>query len=300
VSAALADAHRALRSPWPWVLRYGLSALPACLLAGLSVLPLGSWFRVPLLIEALDTRSLDKLGEFVMHLPSDPGPLGGLVVALMLVPIAWAIVQLVGLWMEGGILATYAHPTPPSWRAFIRVSTRALGAFALLAGIGAVLTLLLLGATTVVTMAGSTLWPPIRPVAVALGVAALGVVWVWIRLARASVMVRGDRHVLRALREAWRAVRLRPLHALLLVGGAFALRGLVVYATSVLVAWVPLRWWLLTLLIQQVAQLLTVGIGLARRVGEVRLVRATTHVGPQDPPDARWTLAPSARVPADG
>jgi hypothetical protein len=224
VNQALSNIGRALCRPWPWALRYGLTTVPAGFLALVFALPLRSWFRVPLLVEALEARSLEKLGEFALHAPSDTVPIGWLVTAFLSVPVIWAVVQLLGLWFEGGILATYAHPAPPSWRAFAAISTRALGRFALLALIGISLTLLLVAATLVVALVGRAFWPPLVAGAVYLGMGAIGCLWVWIRLARASVVAREEGHVLKALREAWRTVRRWPLPVVALAVSVFALR----------------------------------------------------------------------------
>ena len=278
---------RVARRPWPWVLRYLLTAAPAAALGLLFASSLGQWFRLPLFAEALDSRSFDGLIEVLMVRSDGESPGPWLGIALLLLPIVWAVIRLVGAWLEGGILVTYALQKAPSWRGFVRASARTVGSFLLLATLGASAVAVLMGGTVGLALLGRTVW---RPLGSAIAVVGLGVVFgvsAWVRLARASIAVREDGNVLRALRDAGRVVVHRPLAFLALVVGALALRVLLTLLGGALGGWVPLRAWLLTLAVQQLVQIAVVGVGLARRAAEVGLVQLVTpsaQGAPERPP----------------
>ena len=265
---------RVVRRPWPWVLRYLLATVPALVLAPLIALPLRSWFRLPLLVEALNTRSLDLLIEVLVHPPAGTSLAPWLVLALLLAFLLWAIVGLLVLWTEGGVLASYVGPVRLSWREFAGASTRWFGSLLLLALLGTGLTVVCVGGIAGLAWLAQTVSRPVGIVVSVIGLAAAGVVRVEMQMARACVVVGEDRNVLRALREAWHTMLRRPLPLLALVIGALALRGLLAYGSGALIAHVPLSWWLLSLVIQQPVQMLVVGIGLARRAGEIGIAAA--------------------------
>lgn len=270
---------RVSRRPWPWVLRYLLTAVPAAVLSVLFVLPLGPWFRVPLFLEALDRRSLDDLFEVLLHQPEGQSLGLSLGAALILIPIAWVAQRLIGLWLEGGILATYALPTVPAWRTFAAASSRWFGRFLLLALLNIALSAVLAGgAAGLAVLAGMVN----RPLGIAAGITGAAVVILagaWVRLARAAIVVHEDGRVLHALGASWRTIAHRPLLFLALVLGVLALRVLLTALGGALGAAVPLRAWLLSLVIQQPIQAALVGVGLARRAADVGLVIGTWHVG---------------------
>lgn len=263
-----------VQRPWPWVLRYLLTAVPAVALGLLLALPLGPWFRLPLFVRALDRRSLDDLLEVLLNQPEGQSLGPSLGAALILVPIAWLGLRVIGLWLEGGILATYALPTVPAWRAFATTSTRWFGSFLLLALVGIGAGAALTGGTVGLALLAGMIS---RPLGIGVGLAgALVVIFAgaWARLARAVVVVREDGHIVRALRQAWHTMWRRPLLFLGLVVGALAVGGLLIWLGSALNHAVPLRAWLLSLLIQQPIQIALVGVGLARRAAEVGLAAA--------------------------
>ena len=280
---------RVLRRPWPWVLRYLLTAAPSAALSVLIALPLGHLFRLPLFAEALDDRSLDGLIEVVMYRSDGESPGPWLVLALLLVPVGWAIVRLVGVWLEGGILTTYALPDAPSRKTFTGASTRWFGRFLLLAFLGLGIIAILIGGTVGLALLGRALWLPLGSAIPVIGLAVSFGVGGWIRLARAVMTVSEDGHVVRALREAGRVMVHHPLPWLGVVVGALALRALLIWLGSTLSAGIPLRAWLLSLVIQQPVQFALVGVGLARRAAEVRLVQVATPSA-QGPSEGPWAL----------
>jgi len=266
---------RVVQRPWPWLLRYLLTALPAMATSVLLAFPLGPWFRLPLFLEALDRRSLDDLLEVLLHQPEGPSIGFSFVGAMVLIPLIWLAVHLIGLWLEGGVLATYALLKAPTWRTFAEASSRWFGRFLLLALIGIALSVILTGG-----IAGAALLAGRvnRPLGIAAGIAGAAVVILagaWVRLARAAMVVHEDGRVLHALGEAWRTIAHRPLVFLALVAGVLALRVLLTWLGGALGAVVPMRAWLLSLVIQQPVQMALVGAGLARRAAEVGLVTGT-------------------------
>ncbi|MCJ7739295.1 MAG: hypothetical protein MUQ10_18615, partial [Anaerolineae bacterium] len=65
------------------------------------------------------------------------------------------------------------------------------------------------------------------------------------------------------------ARRFVPLVALIL--GTLLLRVLFFLVQRALSGWIPISWWLLSLLVQQLLQIAITGLGLLRRAGEVAL-----------------------------
>lgn len=263
---------RVVRRPWPWVLRYLLATIPAFVLAPLLLLPLASWFRLPLLLEALETQSLDLLIEVLLRQPQASAPQGPwLVLALLLVPVAWLVVWAITTLVEGGILATYVREAPPTARTFARACWRWFGSFLLLA----IFAMLLIGTLSLVVVGvvvlARMLWRPLGTVVMIVGGVLVVAALVWFELARAAAVVQEDRHVLRALRQAARIAVQRPLSLVALTGVTLALRIGLSLGSRLVAGKLPFSWWLATLAVQQMLQVVIVGLTLARQAGEVGL-----------------------------
>lgn len=262
---------RVIRRPWPWILRYLLVTIPAFLLAPLLVLPLASWFRLPLLLKALETRSLDLLIEVLMNAPQTAPQGPWLAIALLLVPVAWLAVRAITLLVEGGILAAYARETPLTIRTFARACWRWFGSFLLLALLSVILISTLSLIVGVVTVLARMLWQPLGIAAMIVGGVLVAAALVWFDLARAAAVVQEDHHVLRALRQAARVAVQRPLTLVGIVSVTLALRIGLAAGSGLIAGKLPFSWWVATLAFQQIAQIAIVGLALARKAGEVGL-----------------------------
>ncbi|MGC9347222.1 MAG: hypothetical protein ACP5JG_03695 [Anaerolineae bacterium] len=258
---------RAFHRPRPWLVRYLLLTLPAVLLVPLIALPLLPWFRIPLWLEALETRSLDALVEVLAHSTVSGGPL--LLFALLALPLLWLIVRALWLLTEGGVLVTYARSDAPSWREFGRACLRWFGSFLLMSLLGTLISLVLAAPTLVLTMLSRRAWPPLGIFLGVGGGALVAVVRFWMELGRASAVVRDDRHVIRALRYGGRLLTQRPLSLLGLAMSTGLLRWLVVFGARRVALEIPQPQWLLTLLFQQLVQVVTIWLPLIRKAGEV-------------------------------
>jgi hypothetical protein len=268
-----------LRSPRTWVLRYLLATIPSVVFAVMFMYPLRPWFRIPLLVRGLETRSLDQLleaiefsvGQIVHGLP--------LVVTMLLIPLGWILVQVVWVFIEGGILATYAEPGTLSWREFIGRSWYWFGSLLLL-GVIWFAAAVPLGVLTILlgSLAGS-LWHPLSMIVLIIGVVSIVVLWIWFSLARSVTVVRDDRNVFHALRSAARVIRQRPVGVLVLVVVTLTLQAVLVWTSRVGTVVLPYAWWLPALILQQMASALAMGLTLARRAGEIGLA---AQVFPQE------------------
>jgi hypothetical protein len=262
---------RVVRSPRPWLLRYVLATVPALILALMVMHPLRSWFTVPLMIRALEERSLDYLleaGEFAgRQVASDPV----LALAMLLIPLGWLLVRVLWVFLEGGILTTYAQPAPLSGRGFFSASWRWFGTLLLLNILWLLATGLLGALMLGVGALAGALWLPLGSVIRVAGALGIVMLWLWFSLARSVTVVRGNRNLLRALAGAARVIRLRPAQIVVLVAVTLALHVLFIWASRVGTVALPYAWWLPGLILQQVAAVLAVGATLARRAGEVQL-----------------------------
>ena len=270
-------AGRVLRRPIPWVLRYLGAVVPALLVAALLVVPLRGWLSHPLVAEAFETRSLDLLVDALMDLAEglDGGPV--LLAGLVLTPIVWGGLQLVWLFLEGGVLATYALPDHPTARQFLQACITYTASFLLIG----VATSLVTGVVVVAGVAGvaaaGALLPWQWPGIVVGALTALGVIAVHTvaQQTRAAAVVAGDRNVRTALRCAGRIFRRRFAPLAILTAGTLATRALLAILASTLSGWIPLSWWLLTLLVQQSLQIAVTGVGLVRRAGQVAIASSS-------------------------
>lgn len=264
--------RRVAQRPRAWALAYLLTAIPALVLAlltALAVLPLA---RYPAFRQALETRSLDLLLDLFSL---DVGgawltPLG--MAALLLVPLVGVAVKLLWVWLEGGTLADYAAPVKLSWRAFRAAGRRWFGVFLALNLIGVALLGLIGVATLLPALLVYTRWPALAWSIGGVGLLGAGLCATWIEMARAAALVYDERHVLRALQRAARAMarQWRPLLAL--VGGSLLLFGVLYLVQRGITHMLPLPWWLLTLVIQQGITIARLGVRLARQAGQVGLV----------------------------
>ncbi len=267
--------RRVVTRPLPWVLRYLISTLPAFLLAPLIMLPLRSLFRYPIVAEALKTGSLDLVLEFLDHPPAGSLTSSTLVWVLLLVPLAWLLVRAVWLWTEGGVLTTYAREERITARRFLRACASWFGPFVLLGLLSGLAIGLLVGTTAGIALVVSAVWQPLTMPVVVMGAVFVVACWVWAELARVVAVVRGDRHVLRALGVALKVARRRFVPLMALVLGVLVVRVGLAVGANALLSRLSFSWWLPVLVIQQGVQILAVGLALARRAGQAELTLRT-------------------------
>lgn len=282
VEAMTGMLRRVFSRPRPWVMRYVLLTLPALVLAPLITFPFRAWFRYPLLVEALETQSLDLLLE-LLRLSSVEAPAGQLLgLAVLLILLTWVFVRGLWLWLEGGVLLTYVQAVPPSWREFFYACTRWLGSFLLLSVLGWLAIGLVGAAFAAAAFLGNLVWPPLATFTLGVGAVLVVACWLWVDFARVVAVVRDDRHVFRALTGAARVAGRRwlPLFGLML--GLLAVRLVVALASRALSSAMPYSWWLPTLAIQQLMQILAVGVSLIRRAGEAGLALDALATGTAD------------------
>lgn len=278
----LAGVSLAWRRPRAWVLLYGLVSVPAALLASvwtLAFLPLARW---PFFAEALATQRLDWVldsltGQMLAAMTGTPAPETGLPILGSLVAICgalliWPLFGIVWVALEGGTLASYAAPTPLSWREFGAACKRWFGPFVLLNSAGVVVAALLLGVAWGVASALHGSLPLTAQVVRNLGWLAAGAVASLVELARVVGVAQGTRHVGAMLRGAWQTLMQHPVEVLALLLAGLALYGLLDVAYRALMGVLPFRWWLLTLLVQQLYVALRLGVRLAREAGLVGMV----------------------------
>jgi hypothetical protein len=257
--------------PRPWVLRYLLATVPALILAVMLVSPLRPWFRVPLLVQGLETRSLDHLLEALEFTAGQitGGPL--LALAMLLIPLSWLLVRVLWVYFEGGVLATYAGVTSLSWREFIDASRRWFWSLFLLGVIWNIVAVLLSVVTIVIGALAGSLWSPLGTLLWIGGGLAVVMLWLLFSMARSAAVVRHDRNVLRALRSAARVIGRRPAKVVILIAVTLAFQGALLWASRAGTTVLPYSWWLPALVLQQLAAVLAMGVTLARRAGEIRL-----------------------------
>jgi hypothetical protein len=269
--------------PRAWILRYLLHLLPAVLLAVLiagSMLPL---FRYPLMAEALRTRSLGDGLEIVQMLGETRTgaefAIVGILSALGLAALAWLPVQLAGLWLEGGVLHTYAAEQRLEGRAFRAACRRAFGPFLLLS-VGQNLAI---GLVAGIAGASSVVFDAILVPVIPAGIG-IGALMILGEVARIAIVVDGDRHVVRALARAIRLVRRRFLPLVGLIAASLGLQALLFVAQRVAGRVIPIPWWAPSLIVLQLIQILGVGVRLARQAGIVSLAQGMRPT--VSPPDA--------------
>jgi hypothetical protein len=257
--------------PRPWVLRYLLATVPALILAVMLVSPLRPWFRVPLLVQGLETRSLDHLLEALEFTAGQitGGPL--LALAMLLIPLSWLLARVLWVYFEGGVLVTYVAVTPLSWREFIDASRRWFWSLLLLGVIWNVVALLMGVMTIVIGALAGSLWSPFGTFLRIVGGVAIVLLWLWFSMARSAMVARRDRNVLRALRSAVTVIARRPVKVVVLVTVTLALQAAVLWGSRVGTMALPYSWWFPALILQQVTAMLAMGVTLARRAGEVSL-----------------------------
>ena len=258
--------------PLPWLLLHLVNLLPALLLGPLLVGSFTWMARYPLFRIALTERSLDGRIDIFMHAAeaaSDASPLTliGFALLSLLLPVLLSL----RVFLEGGVLLTYAEPTAPGLRRFFTGCWRWLGTF---------LAINLLGwiAITLIAAVGGALVALVWNVALWLGqtlavltLLLLGVLVTWIELARAAAVAHDTRNVFAALRESGALFVRRPLQLLGLVGGALAVQVLLMLLSRAVMRAIPIPWWLLSLAVGQLVIFLRLGMRMARRAGMVGL-----------------------------
>lgn len=264
---------RVATRPRPWILRYLLHLLPAVLLAVPIAGSMLGLFRYPLMAEAMRTRSLGDLLEITRVSDGEGFNTGlaalGWVAAFGLALLAWIPIQVAGLWLEGGILHTYAVDHRPDGRAFRSACGRTFGPFLVLAAGQSLAVGAIVGIAAVLEIVLDARIPGVRP-AVAISAAALLVLG---ELARVVMVVSDDLNVLRALRDTIRLVGSRLGDLALVIGASFGLHALLFSAQRAVGQAIPIPWWALSFFVLQGNQFLGTGVRLARQAGMVGLVR---------------------------
>ena len=262
------------RRPWPWVIRYVGALIPASLVALMLLIPLRSWLSQALVVEVLETQSLDLLVDALVSLPTEMEDGSLLLAGALLTPLIWIGMRVLWLLLEGGVLITYARPERATVGEFLRACVHWFPSFLLISATAVSATGAVVGiaAVGVALIQALSLWPSLGTVVSGVGVVAVVGISVAAELARAAAVVGEDRNVWRAFGAVGRvaARRFWPLVALVL--GTFLLRVLLFLVQHALSGWIPMSWWHLTLLVQQLLQIAITGVGLLRRAGEVALV----------------------------
>jgi hypothetical protein len=246
----------------------------------LLALPLLEWSQVPLFRAALEARSLDLLLDFFTGALADArfGTESGggsplLILGICGMLVLWPLLKLLWVWVEGGTLVTYADPTSPSWPRFFEGGRRYFGPFLLLNSLGLLIVVLVGGVSIALSIGLNRLMPGLGWAGVIVGGLLGAVLATWVEIARAVVVVRDDRHILRALRGAGGVIRTYPLALLALIGASGLAYALLFGIYRGLASWIPIPWWLLSFGVQQVYLIARLGVRLARQAGEVGLVR---------------------------
>jgi hypothetical protein len=216
---------------------------------------------------------LDLLLDFAMLEIGNGNRLPWGALAFILALPVWVLVRLIWTWLEGGTLAEYAAPQPLSWRAFAQAGWRWFGVFLALNLIGAVLVVVIGGAALLLTVFAYMLTPALGWAIGAAGLAVAGLIATWIEMARAVALTQNERRVFHALGGAARALFRQAAPILALAAGGLALYGVLYLAHRWLMDILPLRWWLVTLLIQQAYTIIRLGIRLTRQAGQVGLLK---------------------------
>ena len=265
------------RRPWPWVIRYVGALAPALLVALMLLIPLRSWLSQPLVAEALETRSLDFLVDALMNLPIEMEDGLLLPAGVVLLPLVWIGMRMLWLLLEGGVLVTYARPKRPTVREFLRACVDWFPSFLLIS----IVAVLATGAVVGIAAAGLaliqalSLWESLATGLYAVGGVVVVGISVAAELARAAAVVGEDRNVWRAFGAAGGVVVRRFVPLVVLILGTLLLRVLLFLVQRALSGWIPISWWMLTLLVQQLLQVAITGLGLLRRAGEVALAFPT-------------------------
>lgn len=256
-----------------------LAVLPALsLAAGLGHLPtirqaadgVDAWLVIETLMSPLSGAALGEGGWPELTRWLQQATLLGLVTVAALPLLAW----LTSAFLSGGLLLTYAEsPQPFRWRRFLWGCAHWFGAFLLLGAVQGIASILLLtpvigvAVGVVIAVGGWLAWMVVPVLAL---VAAL-----WLELveyARIAAVVGETRNVARAFGEAGCFIFRHPLQ----VAGLYGLTLLLLGVLHALYHWglmpyLPLDWWPLVLIVQQVFILARLWARLVRLAGGVVL-----------------------------
>jgi len=265
------DGRRVVQRPGPWAMIYLLFTAPALLLAFLLMTPLLAWFRAPLLLEALSTRSLGLLLEFLLHAP--PLPSNVSLAPLVIGSLVWLATHGLKAFLEGGVLTAYRASQPLTRGQFLRGCWHWGWLFLLLNGV-----CYLVSAGMAVGIGGLavSMWTRNQALAKGLGVLAgliglLGVLGA--EVVRAVAVAHERRNLGWIVRGSWSVVRRRGLSLLGLMGITLLMRWLLGLGARRLGLLIPMDRWGAALLLQQGVQVLSAALLLMRWAGEVRLAR---------------------------
>jgi len=287
---------RTLRYRWVLLILFAVNLLSALPLAVLPALGLASelghrpairqaadgvdaWLVTETLTAPLSGTALGEGGWPELTRRLRQATLLGLLTAAALPLLAW----LPATFLSGGVLLTYAEavrlsahdeaPQPFRWRRFLWGCYHWFGAFLLLGVVQGVASVVVLipatgAAVAAVAAAGGWLAWVVTPL-----LALVVVLWlVLFECARVIAVVGETRNVARAFAETVRFVFRRPLAVAGLYGLALLLLGLLhALYRWVLMPLLPLDWWPLVLLVQQVFILARLWARLVRLAGEVAL-----------------------------
>jgi hypothetical protein len=280
LSSSTVYISRVFKRPRPWILGYLVLLFPALVSVPLLALPLLEWSRAPLFRAALEARSLDLLLDFFIGALADArfsaessggSPL--LLLGICGVLVLWPLLKLLWVWVEGGTLVTYADSTLPSWPRFFEGCRRYFGPFLLLNILGLLIVVLFGGVSIALSIGGlSRLVPGLGWGGLIVGGLLVAVLATGVEVARAVIVVREDRHILRALRGARDVIRTYPLALLALIVASGLSYAMLFGVYRGLISWVPIPWWVLSFGVQQVYLIARLGVRLARQAGEVGLV----------------------------
>lgn len=263
-------APRALQRPFPWILRYLLSLIPALILAPLVTLPLVKLLRTPLFRQMLETRSLGLLTDILANRQAEAAP-GALLLwlPLLAVPLALLIIKITEVFLEGGTLYSYAQPHTPQQHEFWSACKRFFWTLLFLKSWGWISVLISGGSAWMIfAAAGVFPLPWLRPLGM-LGFVIAGIFAAWSEVARCVLVSSEQQRGFKALGKAVRVFFANPLPLLVWIIVCSGAYGLLLLAQGWVNVQLPLPWWLATLVAQQLIQVAKLGISLTRQAGIV-------------------------------
>jgi hypothetical protein len=288
------------RYPQVWLLLFAANLLSALLLAAMPALALASglaqrpviqdvaggmeaWFVLESAMSSLAASALETQRE-----TAGGGPGAVLAVLLLLAGLPLAA-WLPPSFLEGGVLHTFVRAEPWRWRAFLRACWHWWGIFLLLAAVQGMVTIFLLAPLAIAAAAaGGLAWMalPLLALGVAAGLALM-------EYTRIQAVAHDMRNPFRAFALAVRFVlgRRGTVFGLYLLSLALVALLHAVYRLG-LMPLLPLRWWLLVLVVQQSFILLRLGTRLVRLAGAAALLPSAAGE-PVDP----WPAAQSEFLP---
>jgi hypothetical protein len=261
----------------PWITRYVFNMMTAMIFSLIITLSMWHLLSHPLVSVMLEQRSLDILLDILSNKNAEDNNLLLTFIIIGMTVLAWLPIQIVWIWLEGGILSSYASEKRLNWKAFFNACSQWFGFMLLLRSLYIVIFVIIITVTAVLVFLMLLLWVPPSWVFLTAGVLLLTILHLCMELFTTAAITTKHKNIFSVSRICLMLVKKIPGPLLIFYILTMSVTTFLLLIQRWVGIAVPMDWWLISLFLFQILVLTRQGLRLFRQSGEVIMVQRLTE-----------------------